>query len=159
MKTRALQTAFLLAIATAFFLLGSALARKETPLKKATSDNLSTAMHGEAFAYAKYMLYADHARRAGNENLARLFEESAKTERFEHFAEEARLAALVGSDQENLKDAIQGESYEVDTMYREFSEKAESSGDRAAAKRFQEIRQDEMKHRDAFKAALEHPKQ
>ena len=35
-----------------------------------TQKNLSTAMHGEAFAYAKYMLYAQHAREHGNARLA-----------------------------------------------------------------------------------------
>jgi rubrerythrin len=40
-------------------------------------------------------------------------------------------------------------------MYREFSEKAASVGDSAAAERLEEIRDDEMNHRDAFKAALE----
>ena len=144
MKTRVLKASFLLAIATSFFMIGSAIARKESSLNKTTADNLSTAMHGEAFAYAKYMLYAQHARQAGNEDLAKLFEESAKTERFEHFAEEARLAGLVGSDEENLKDAFNGESYEVETMYREFSEKAASAGDSAAAGRLEEIRHDEM---------------
>jgi rubrerythrin len=111
-------------------------------------------MRGEAFAYAKYMLYAEHARQNGNERLAKLFEETARTERFEHFAEEARLAGLVGSDAENVQDAMQGESYEVESMYREFKEKAEATGDQLAAHRFQEIREDETKHRDAFKSEL-----
>jgi rubrerythrin len=123
-------------------------------MNKTTMDNLLTAMHGEAFAYAKYMLYAQHARQNGNTELATLFETSANAERFEHFAEETELAGLVGSDVDNLKDAIEGEAYEVDTMYREFAEQAATAGDKAAADRFVEIRNDEMKHRDAFKAAL-----
>lgn len=123
-------------------------------MNKTTMDNLSTAMHNEAFAYAKYMLYAQHARENGNAELANLFETSAKTERLEHFAEEAQLAGLVGNDADNLKDAIKGESHEVDTMYREFAEQAADAGDKAAVERFEEIRRDEMKHRDAFKAAL-----
>jgi len=119
-----------------------------------TLDNLSTAMHGEAFAYAKYLLYADHARKSGNKELADLFEKTANTERFEHFAEEAQLAGLVGGDADNLKDAIKGESYEIDIMYLEFAEKAKIAGDIAAAARFEEIRHDERGHRDAFKIAL-----
>jgi rubrerythrin len=111
-------------------------------------------MHGEAFAYVKYSLYAEHARKSGNQKLADLFDETASTERFEHFAEEAQLAGLVGSDADNLKDAIEGESYEIDTMYLEFAQKAKIAGDTAAAARFEEIRHDEMRHRDAFKAAL-----
>jgi len=137
---------------------GTATARKTTEnqrnLAKTTSDNLSRAMHGEAFAYVKYLLYADHARKGGNKELADLFEKTANTERFEHFAEEAQLVGLVGNDADNLKDAINGESYEVDTMYLEFAEKAKIAGDAAAVDRFEEIRHDEIGHRDAFKIAL-----
>jgi len=123
-------------------------------LDQKTLDNLSTAMHGEAFAYVKYSLYAEHARKSGNQNLADLFDETARTERFEHFAEEAQLAGLVGSDADNLNDAIEGESYEIETMYLEFAQKAKVAGDTAAAALFEEIRHDEMRHRDAFKAGL-----
>jgi rubrerythrin len=123
-------------------------------LNQKTLDNLSTAMHGEAFVYVKYLLYAEHARKSGHEELADLFEKTANTERFEHFAEEAQLFGLVGSDAENLKDAIQGESYEVETMYLEFAQKAKVAGDIAAATRFEEVRHDEIGHRDAFETAL-----
>lgn len=123
-------------------------------LKPQTVDNLSTAMHGEAFAYAKYLLYAEHARKNGNKELAELFEKTANTERFEHFVEEAELAGLVGSDADNLKDAIKGESYEIDAMYLEFAGQATAARDTAVAARFEEIRHDEMGHRDAFKSAL-----
>ena len=123
-------------------------------LGQQTLDNLSTAMHGEAFAYVKYLLYAEHARKSGNSELADLFEKTANTERFEHFAEEAQLAGLVGSDADNLNDAIKGESFEIDTMYPEFAQRAKVAGDAAAAARFEEVRHDEIGHRDAFKIAL-----
>ena len=121
----------------------------------ATRDHLKTAMQGEAFAAAKYQLYADHARKSGNVELDDLFERTAKVERFEHLVEEAALAQLVRDDTTNLEDAIAGESYEIDTMYREFAEQARAAGDQAAASLFEEIRRDEMGHRDAFKAALD----
>jgi len=136
------------------FAAGHMTARGSGSLNQKTQENLSTAMHGEAFAFAKYVLYARQARRNGNVELARLFRNAAHTERFQHFAEEAQLAGLVGSDADNLKDAIKGESYEVETMYREFAEQAAAAGDKAAADRFEEVRHDEMGHRDAFKAAL-----
>lgn len=143
----------LLAVAVMVFACTQTTARKDQPSPQ-TQKNLSTAMHGEAFAYAKYSLYANQARRNGNFELAQLFEDAAKTERFEHFGEEAQVADLIKSDADNLKDAIEGESYEVDTMYHEFSKEAAASGDNVAADRFEEIRHDEAKHRDAFKAAL-----
>lgn len=120
-----------------------------------TRENLLASLHGEAFAYAKYMLFAEHARQAGQSELARLFEETARTELTEHFAEEAQLAGIVGADMDNLRDAIGGESYEIETMYREYAEQARAAGDTAAADRFEEVRRDEVKHRAAFKAALE----
>jgi rubrerythrin len=141
----------------ALMAIGGMSAQKHPALSKQTQDNLSTAMHGEALAYAKYMLYAQHARANGKKQLAALFEKAAKTERFQHFSEEADLVGLVGSDADNLRDAIHGESYEVDTMYREFALQAAAAGDKAAADRFEEIRHDEMAHRDAFKAALAKP--
>jgi rubrerythrin len=155
MKKKAWKVVVVVAIAASCFMIGKAVASRESVGSQETAENLASAMHGEAFAYAKYMLYAERARENGNHDLAQLFETSAKTERLEHFAEEARLAGLVGSDSDNLKDAIKGESYEVETMYRQFGEKASASGDKTAAERFEEIRHDEMKHRDAFKAALE----
>ena len=136
------------------FLVGRMTATSSASLSQKTRENLATAMHGEAFAYAKYLLYAKHARQNGNAELADLFTKAANTERFQHFAEEAQLAGLVGSDADNLKDAIKGESYEVETMYREFAEQAIAAGDKVAADRLEEVRHDEMGHRDSFKAAL-----
>ena len=119
-----------------------------------TRENLLASMHGEAFAHAKYTLYADQARRNGNETLARLFEQTADVELHEHLKEEAELVGFVGTDEENLKDAIDGERYEVETMYLEFAEQAKAAGETAAAERFLEVRSDEMKHREQFQAAL-----
>jgi rubrerythrin len=124
-------------------------------MNEQTRKNLLSAMQGEAFAFAKYMLFAEHARKAGHPDLATLFERTAQVERLEHFGEEAELAGLVGSDSENLRQAIAGEAYEVDTMYREFAEQAAAAGETAAAARFHEIRADETGHRAAYIAALD----
>ncbi len=145
---------WIVVVAAMFFVMGRSSSGRSATVSPKTMDNLSTAMHGEAFAYAKYLLYARQARQSGNANLAALFEKAARVERFQHFSEEAQLAGLVGSDADNLKDAIKGESYEVETMYLGFAKEAAAAGDKAAADRFEEIRRDEMGHRDAFQAAL-----
>ncbi len=124
-------------------------------IKLQTKNNLLAAMHGEAFAYVKYMLFAERARKNGRAYLADLFESTAKVERFEHFAEEAELAGLVGSDEDNLRDAIAGESHQVDVLYGDFAQQARNAGDQAAADRFGEIRRDERGHRDLYKAAAD----
>src|SRR5215470_4856243 len=111
-------------------------------------------MRSEAFTYAKYMLFAERARRTGNPDLAQLLEKTVKEELLEHSAEEATLAEIVCSDGDNLEDVITGESYEIETMYRDFAKQAFSVGDKAGGERFDEIRHDEMKHRDAFSEAL-----
>jgi rubrerythrin len=120
-----------------------------------TREHLLQALHGEAFAFARYMLYAEAARRNGRPALADLFERTAHTERFEHFAEEAELAGLVGSDEDNLREAIAGERYEVETMYPGFAQQAQLAGEAATAERFAEIRADESNHLAAFERALE----
>lgn len=135
------------------FVAGAA-ANKKATISPKTTENLMTAMKGEAFAHAKYLVYADHARKNGNAELADLFENTAKVERQEHFAEEAELAGLIRDDPANLKDAIKGETYEVETMYRNFAKQAEAAGDKEAAALFAEIRKDETGHRDQFQAAL-----
>lgn len=119
-----------------------------------TRENLLTAMQGEAFAHAKYTLYAEQARSNGHETLAELFERAATVELHEHFKEEAELVGLVGSDEDNLREAIGGETYEVETMYREFAEQATGAGEAAAAERFLEVRGDELDHQKLFEAAL-----
>ena len=123
-------------------------------MNKTTRDNLDTAMRSEAFTYAKYMLFAERARKTGNPELAQLLEKTAKQELSEHFTEEAALAEIVRGDVDNLEDAIASESYGIESMYRDFAEQAFSAGDKAVGDRFEEIRHDEMKHRDAFKEAL-----
>ncbi|HLI51594.1 MAG TPA: ferritin family protein [Thermomicrobiaceae bacterium] len=120
-----------------------------------TRTDLMTAMRGEAFAYAKYLLFAAQARRQGLPEVADLFERTAQVEYLEHFAEEAELYGLVSDVAGNLRDAIVGEAVEVETMYRAFAEHAAAVGDQAAAARFVEIRDDEAAHQQAFEEALQ----
>lgn len=116
--------------------------------------NLLEAMRGEAFAFAKYKLFAKHARGSGENELADLFDKTADQEYMEHFTEQADLLQLVGSDEQDVKDAIAGESFEVDTLYKRFAEEARDDGDEQVAHRFEEIRRDEVFHQLAFHEAL-----
>ena len=144
----------MLVLGAALFMLGRATADKQPALHPQTKANLSTAMHGEAFAFAKYTMFAEQARRNGNTELAELFEKTAKMEHLEHMREHAELAGVVGTDQENLKDAIKGEDYETQTMYPQFAREAKAVGDLNAAMRFEEVGKDEARHREDFEFAL-----
>ena len=118
-----------------------------------TRQNLSAAMHGEAFANLKYRRYAEVAREGGNEALAKLFEESANVEANEHFAREADALKLDGTNAANLLDAMAGEKYENKTMYITFADQAEKAGDMKTAAMFRQIAVDEGEHYARYKAA------
>ncbi|MFD6027043.1 ferritin family protein [Streptomyces griseoluteus] len=123
-------------------------------LNAQTLADVTAAMKGEAFAYAAYSLFAAEADRQGLPAVARLFRSTAETELTEHLREAATLAGLVGTDAANLRQAISGETYEHQVMYRRFAEQARADGDLEAAKLFTEIAADEGRHRDAFRTAL-----
>ncbi|MEU6535676.1 ferritin family protein [Streptomyces sp. NPDC047000] len=120
-----------------------------------TLANLDTALHGEALAHAKYMLFAAHARQTGNAALARLFEGTAKVELREHFAGEAVLAGLVRTTRQNLRRAVTGERLEATTLYPGFARRAAAVGDTAAARYFRDTAADEARHATAFQQALD----
>jgi rubrerythrin len=119
-----------------------------------TRKNLDAAMHGEAYANLKYRAYAEAARKAGHEDLARLFEESADVESKEHFAREADAVGLAGVDVRNLAEAMSGEDYENTKMYIGFADEAEKAGDKKVAKMFRQIAADEGDHYRQFKEAF-----
>lgn len=123
-------------------------------LSQQTRANLEAAMHGEAFAHLKYETYAEAARQRGREDLAKLFEQAAKVEADEHFAREAAALKLAGDVQDNLADALKGETYENTTMYVRFAEAAEKAGDVKVAAMFRQIAEDEGDHAAKYKAAL-----
>src|SRR4051794_27317480 len=90
-----------------------------------TKRNLDAAFAGESMAHQKYLYFAKLARDKGDEEAARLFEETAKQETGHAFA---HLTLLYPSDQltveEVLQLAIQGERYEHTVMYPGFEEDA-----------------------------------
>lgn len=124
-------------------------------MDKRTRENLFAALHGEAFAYARYSLFAAAARDRGEPDVAALFEGLAAVELREHFAELAALADLVGTDADNLAAAIQDENEEAEVGYPSFAAQAQAVGETAVADRFTEIAEDERAHAQALEGALE----
>lgn len=120
-----------------------------------TYDAVLRALHGEAFAYARYSLFAEAARSRGDERLASLLDGMAKVELHEHFAELAELAGIVGSDEDNLVAALQDENEEIEVTYPAFARRAREAGEEAVALRFEEILEDERAHARAIESELE----
>jgi rubrerythrin len=121
-----------------------------------TRANLMTALHDEAFAYARCMLMATEAREEGDLEAANLLEGIAGVGLREHFAELARLAHLVGGDADNLVTLIQDESTRRETTYRRFAEQARAAGESEVAECFERIRADERDDVTALERAVEH---
>lgn len=118
-----------------------------------TLDNVNAALRGEAFASAKYHLFAAQAADSGNAALSELFAVLSDFERLDHFASLANLAGLVGTTAANLTAAIAGENFETTTMYPNYANAANAVGDTAVGARFLDIAGDEAVHRDAYAAA------
>jgi rubrerythrin len=120
-----------------------------------TYENVAAALRREAFAHARYLLFAAAARNRGEERLASMFEGIASAELREHFAELAELADLIGTDSDNVRTAIRDENFEVEWKYPQFADQARAAGELVVAERFAEMAEDEREHEKTLEAALE----
>ena len=77
-----------------------------------TEENLKAAFAGESQARNKYTFFAKVARDEGYHYIANLFEETARNE-MQHAKDEYRLLKGLGDTKANLREAIEGEHYEV----------------------------------------------
>ena len=92
-----------------------------------TIDNLMAAFAGESQANRKYTAFAEQAEKEGQPQIAKLFRAAAMAETV-HALNHFRALGEVKSIKENLQAAINGENYEVVTMYPEFIAEAEKEG-------------------------------
>ena len=131
-----------------------------------TLDNLQAAYNGESNANAKYLAFAKKADEEGYAKVASLFRAAARAEAI-HISNHAQVIKDLGSTPtaniktvevkttaENLKAAIEGESYERDTMYPEFAAEARQSGNKAAVRTFNLAKLAEAEHAKLYTEAL-----
>jgi rubrerythrin/Fe-S-cluster-containing hydrogenase component 2 len=119
-----------------------------------TLKNLMAAFTGEAEANRKYTAYAKKAEKDGNLNAAKLFRAAADAETI-HALKHFEVAGKIGSTADNLKDGINGETYEYKEMYPPFVKQAEAEGNKAAAMSFTFAMKAEEVHAGLYKDALE----
>jgi len=131
-----------------------------------TVENIKEAIKGETTASAKYAAYAKKARAEGYKKIAVLFAAASKSESIHAGNHRAVLSQLgekmdtfepeyeVKSTNENLQDAINGESYEVNTMYPDFLKAAQNENVNLALISFNYAYQTEKKHAALYKNAL-----
>lgn len=120
-----------------------------------TYKNLEAAFAGESMAYQRYMYFAKLARKKGNEEVAQVFEHTAKDE-IGH--SEGHLRFLYPEDELSVEDllkiAIEGETYEYTEMYPGFSKTAAEEGESNAVKEFQEQIKESEEHAKRFAEKL-----
>jgi len=119
-----------------------------------TLENLMAAFAGEAEANRKYTAYAKKAEKEGKLNAAKLFRAAADAETL-HALKHFEVAGKIGSTAENLKDGVEGETYEYKEMYPPFVKQAEAEGNKAAAMSFTFAMKAEEVHAGLYKDALE----
>ncbi len=88
-------------------------------MNKITEDNLRAAFAGESQAHMRYQVFAETAEKEGFPNIARLFRAISYAELI-HASSHLRTLGGVQGTSENLQEAINGETYEVEQMYPAF---------------------------------------
>ena len=122
-----------------------------------TEKNLMTAFAGESQARNKYSYFASKAKKDGFEQIAAIFEETANNEK-EHAKMWFKELGGIGTKEENLKAAAEGENYEWTDMYKGFAETARKEGFERIAFLFEEVAKIEKEHEERYRKLLQNVK-
>ncbi|MGI6129641.1 MAG: rubrerythrin [bacterium] len=122
-----------------------------------TEKNLLAAFAGESEARNKYTYFASVAKKAGFEQIAAIFLETADNEK-EHAKMWAKKLGLIGDTADNLQAAIDGENYEWTTMYKDFAKTAREEGFTEIATLMEEVAEVEEAHEERFRKLLDRVK-
>ena len=120
-----------------------------------TEKNLLEAFAGESMARNKYTYYASKAKKEGYEQIAEIFEETARNER-EHAKIWFKLLhdGDVPTTSVNLLDAATGENYEWTDMYDKFAAEAREEGFTRIAALFEMVGKIEKEHEERYRRLL-----
>ncbi|MBX9879812.1 MAG: rubrerythrin family protein [Candidatus Obscuribacterales bacterium] len=130
------------------------MSKRKSSAKSKTQKNLAAAFAGESMANRKYLYFAKIARKLGNEEIARLFEETANQETGHAFIHLELLYPESEMTVEKLLEiAIEGELHETNSMYPSFEKTALAEGENAAAAEFVEQAKESREHAEIFQKA------
>ena len=121
-----------------------------------TLDNIMAAFAGESQANRKYLAFARQAEKEGLPQVAKLFRAAAEAETI-HALAHLRNAGKIGNTMDNLKAALEGETYEFTKMYPEMIVEAEAEGEKVPARYFGWANAVEEVHANLYKKALANP--
>ena len=116
-----------------------------------TEKNLWEAFAGESMARNKYTYFASAAKKAGFEQIAAIFLETAENEK-EHAKLHFKALSGIGDTLANLKAAAAGENGEWSEMYPRMAKDAREEGFEDLAVMFEGIAKVEAEHEKRYKA-------
>ncbi|MFW5986960.1 MAG: rubrerythrin family protein [Methanohalophilus sp.] len=119
-----------------------------------TLENLEGAFAGESMANRKYLAFAKKADDEGYPQIAKLFRAAAAAETV-HAHNHLEIMNGIKSTEENLREAIEGETYEFEEMYPAFITQAKKEDNGKAAWSFDVANQVEAIHAELYKKALD----
>ena len=119
-----------------------------------TEKNLMAAFSGESEARNKYTYFASKAKKEGYEQIAALFLKTADNEK-EHAKLWFKELNGIGSTEENLLAAAEGENYEWTDMYDGFAKTAEEEGFKELAAKFRMVAAIEKAHEERYRKLLQ----
>ena len=122
-----------------------------------TEKNLQNAFAGESQARNKYTYFASVAKKAGYEQIAELFLKTADNEK-EHAKMWFKELGGIGSTEENLLAAAEGENYEWTDMYDQMAKDADAEGFPELAAKFRGVAAIEKRHEERYRKLLENVK-
>ena len=114
-----------------------------------TAQNLADAFAGESMARNKYTYFASAAKKAGFEQMAALYLETADQEK-EHAKMWFKELYGIGSVDENLLSAAEGENYEWTDMYARMAREAREEGFEELAVKFEGVARVEAAHEKRY---------
>jgi len=136
-----------------------------------TEKNLLASFAGESQARNRYTYFASVAKKAGYEQIAAIFLDTADNEK-EHAERFFKLlhggeveiqaaypAGVIGDTAQNLEAAADGEHLEWTRLYKEAEETAREEGFEEVAKQFKEIGEVEEEHEKRYRKLLKNVKE
>ena len=119
-----------------------------------TEKNLWEAFAGESQARNKYTYFASAAKKEGYEQIAALFLKTAENEK-EHAKLWFKELGELGTTEENLLHAAEGENFEWTDMYERMAREAEEEGFPELAAKFRGVAAIEKMHEERYRALLQ----
>jgi len=119
-----------------------------------TKKSLEEAFEGESMAHMRYLHFSDVAKEEGKDNIARLFRAIAYAERV-HAGNHYEELGNIGNTVDNLQSGIDGEDFEVESMYPAYHAIADLEEEYGAQTSINYALEAEKIHREMYSEAKE----